>query len=159
MVHPHDALAVLQAEHDEVRRLTRAFDRARKDDDRDGKREAALALCTAFERLATVQRELFHPAAASVLQGEDRSLLDKAAVIRQGLHDLVARIRATPAADPSSDALVLVLAEHAGKALRQEEERLFGRLRHSGLDLQGTGERIAARLAELRSATPDRPGR
>lgn len=154
--HPHDALAVLQAEHEEVRRLTRAFERVRKDDNPGKKRAIALDLCTAFERLATVQRELFHPAAAAVLQGEDRALLDRTATIRQGLNDLVARIRATPPADPSSDALVLVLAEHASSALRLDEERLFGRLRHSGLDLQGTGERIAARLAELRTATRDR---
>lgn len=153
--HPHDALAVLQAEHEDVRRLVRDFERARKDDDPAQKRAIALDLCTAFERLATVQRELFHPAAAAVLQGADRALLDKAAVIRQGLHHLVARIRATPPGDPSSDALVLVLAEHARKALREDEERLFGRLRHSGLDLQGTGERIASRLAELRTATRD----
>ena len=155
--HQHDALAVLQAEHEDVRRLARAFERARKDDDPTHKRAIALDLCTVFERLATVQRELFHPAAAAVLQGEDRVLLDKAATIRQGLHDLIARIRATPPGDPSSDALVLVLAEHAGSALRQDEDRLFGRLRHSGLDLQGTGERIAARLAELRTATRE-PG-
>ena len=159
MAHPHDALAVLQAEHDEVRRLARAFDRARKEDDRYGKRPIALAFCTAFERLATVQHEVFHPAAAAVLEGEDRALLDKVATVRQGLHELVKRIRATPPDDPSSDALVLILAEHAGKALRQQEDRLFGRLRHSGLDLQGTGERIAARLAELRTATPDAPAR
>ena len=109
--HPHDALAVLQAEHEEVRRLVRAFERARKDDNPVQKRAVALDLCSAFERVATVQRELFHPAAAAVLQGEDRALLDKSAVIRQGLHDLVARIRAMPPGDPSSDALVLVLAE------------------------------------------------
>ena len=157
--HPHDALALLVAEHDEVRRLTRDFERARKADAVADKRAASLALCGTFERLAAVKHEVFHPAAAAVLQGEDRALLDRAAVIRQGLHDLVARIRATPAVDPSYDALVLVLAEHAGNALRQEEERLFGRLRHSGLDLQGTGERMAARLAELRTATRDDPAR
>lgn len=157
--HPHDALTLLAAEHEAVRRLTRDFQRARHADAPAEKRAAALALCAAFQRLAAVQRDVFHPAAAAVLHGEDRALLDKAAVIRQGLHDLVARIRATPPEDPSYDALVLVLAEHAGNALRQEEERLFGRLRHSGLDLQGTGERMAARLAELRSATGDDPGR
>lgn len=154
-----DALAVLQAEHDEVRRLARAFDRARKDDDRQRARSIALELCAAFERLATVQREVFHPAAAAVLRGEDRVLLDRAAVIRQGLHDLVGRIRATPPGDPSTDALVLVLAGHADSALRREEDRLFGRLRAAGLDLQATGRRLAARLAELRPATPAGPRR
>ena len=46
-----------------------------------------------------------------------------------------------------------VLAEQARRLMKKEEEELFPRLRHSHLDLVGTGERMAARKTELATIT------
>ena len=54
------------------------------------------------------------------------------------------------------DSTVAVLAEQAGRLMKKEETELFPRLRHSRLDLVGTGERMAARKTELSTAPLDR---
>ena len=46
----------------------------------------------------------------------------------------------------------MVLAEHASRLMKKEEDELFPRLRHSRLDIVGTGERMAARKTELATA-------
>jgi len=40
--------------------------------------------------------------------------------------------------------------------MKKEEDEIFPRLRHSRLDLVGTGERMAARKAQLATAPLDR---
>ena len=50
----------------------------------------------------------------------------------------------------------MVLAEQAARHMKKEEDEIFPRLRHSRLDLVGTGERMAARKAQLATAPIDR---
>lgn len=153
---PHDALVLLTTDHREVEKLGREFDRLRKAGDPVEKGKAALRLCHVFERYAHVKREVFYPAAAAVLEGEERDLLAKAEVVHEAIDDLIEKIKKTPAEDPSFDAVVLVMAEQCRGLMKQEERDLFPRLRHSRLDLQGTGERMAARRAQLGTAPLDR---
>ena len=87
---------------------------------------------------------------------KDKELLGKGQVKHDGIQDLIEKIEDTPADDPSFDATVTVLAEQAGRLMKQEEEELFPRLRHSRLDLLGTGERMSARKTELGTAPIDR---
>lgn len=152
---PHDALVLLTAEHNEIDKLAREFERVRKAGAVE-KGKAALRLCHAFERYAAIKHEVFYPAAAAVLTGEDKELLGKAQVKHDAIQDLIEKVVNTPAADPSFDATVTVLAEQASLLMKQEEEELFPRLRHSRLDLLGTGERMAARKTEIGTASIDR---
>jgi Hemerythrin HHE cation binding domain len=153
---PHDALVLLTAEHNEIDKLGREFERIRKTADSVDKGKAALRLCHALERYAAIKHEVFYPAANAVLAGEDKDLLGKGQVTHDGIHDLIEKIEDTPADAPSFDATVTVLAEQAGRLMKQEEDELFPRLRHSRLDLLGTGERMAARKTELGTAPIDR---
>ena len=155
-LNPHDALVLLTAEHNEIDKLAREFERIRKTAAPVDKGKAALRLCHAFERYAAIKHEVFYPAAAAVLAGEDKELLGKAQVKHDGIQGLIGKVENTPADDPSFDATVTVLAEQAGRLMKQEEEELFPRLRHSRLDLLGTGERMAARKTELGTAPIDR---
>ena len=151
-LNPHDALVLLTAEHNEIDKLAREFERLRKAADPVDKGKAALRLCHALERYAAIKHEVFYPAADAVLTGEDRELLGKAQVKHDGIQDLIEKIEDTSADDASFDATVTVLAEQASRLMKQEEEQLFPRLRHSRLDLVGTGERMAARRTELGTA-------
>lgn len=149
---PHDALVLLTAEHNEIDKLAREFERLRKAADAVDKGKAALRLCHALERYAAIKHEVFYPAADAVLADDDKELVAKAQVKHDGIQDLVEKVENTPADDPSFDATVTVLAEQASRLMKQEEAELFPRLRHSRLDLLGTGERMAARKAELGTA-------
>ena len=80
-----------------------------------------------MERYAAIKHEVFYPAADAVLAGEDKELLAKAQVKHDGIQDLIEKAENTPADDPSFDATVTVLAEHARRLMRQEEEELFPR--------------------------------
>jgi hypothetical protein len=153
---PHDALVLLTAEHNEIDKLGREFERLRKTADAVDKGKAALRLCHALERYAAIKHEVFYPAADAVLADEDKKFLGEAQVKHDGIQDLIEKVGDTSADDPAFDATVAVLAEQAGRLMKQEEEELFPRLRHSRLDLQGTGERMAARKTELGTAPIDR---
>lgn len=155
-VNPHDALVLLTADHNEIEKLLREFERIRKGDDPIEKGKAALRICHAFELHTVVKQEVFHPAAAAVLDGEDKELLDRSQVMHEAIDGLIDKVESTPADDPSFDALVLVLAEQCRQLMKQEEEKLFPLLRHSRLDLVGTGERMAARKTQLGTAPIDR---
>ena len=54
---------------------------------------------------------------------------------------------------PTFDSTVMVLAEQAARHMKKEEDEIFPRLRHSRLDLVGTGERMAARKTQLGDGT------
>jgi hypothetical protein len=153
---PHDALVLLTAEHNEIDKLAREFERVRKTADSVEKGKAALRLCHALERYAAIKHEVFYPAADTALAGEDKELLGKAGVKHDGIQALIEKIENMPADDPAFDSTVTVLAEQASRLMKQEEEGLFPLLRHSGLDLLGTGERMAARRTELGTAPIDR---
>jgi hypothetical protein len=155
-LNPHDALVLLTAEHNEIDKLAREFERLRKAADAVDKGKAALRFCHALERHAAIKHEVFYPAADAVLVGEDKELLGKAQVKHEGIQDLIEKVENTSADDPAFDATVTVLAEQASRLMKQEEEQLFPRLRHSRLDLLGTGERMAARKTELGTAPIDR---
>ena len=74
-LNPHDALVLLTAEHNEIDKLAREFERIRKTADSADKGKAALRLCHSLERYAAIKHEVFYPAADAVLAGEDKDCL------------------------------------------------------------------------------------
>jgi hypothetical protein len=153
---PHDALVLLATDHHEIDGLVREFERRRKAADPVEKGKLALRICHALAVDATIKAEVFYPAADAVLEGEDRELLGKARVEHDAIHRLIDKVEDMSSEHPSFDPTVMVLAEHANRLMKQEEDELFPRLRHSRLDLVGTGERMAARKTQLSTAPIDR---
>jgi hypothetical protein len=151
-VSPHDALVLLSAGHNKIDKLAKEFGRRRRSADHVEKGKLALRLCHALARQARVKKQVFYPAADAVLEGEAKELLDRLRIEHDELLHLVAKIESMPAGGAGFDAAVLVLAEHAARHARREEDELFAALRHSRLDLLGTGERMASLQAELATA-------
>jgi len=151
-VSPHDALVLLTADHNEIDKLAHEFERRRKHADAVEKGKLALRLCHALRAHGRVKKEVFYPATEAVLPAEDKELLAKARIEQDELQHLVGKIEAMPADRSDFDSAVMLLAERAQRHMKQEEDEIFARLRHSGLDLLGTGERMAARKAELTTA-------
>lgn len=156
-INPHDALVLLTADHNEIDKLVREFERRRKAADHVERGKLALRICHALTVHATIKKEVFYPAVEAILEDEDdRDLPRKARVELDGLRHLIAKIENTPSDHRSFDATVLVLAEQAERHMKKEEDEIFPRLRHSRLDLVGTGERMAARKTELATTPIDR---
>src|SRR5262245_37144237 len=118
---PHDALVLLTADHNVIDKLVREFDRTRKAEDPVEKGKVALRICHALEIYSVIKHEVLYPAAAAVLEGDDKALLGKARVRHDGIHELIDKVENTPADDPTFDALVAVLGEEARRLMRQEE--------------------------------------
>lgn len=155
-LNPRDALVLLAADHSEIDKLVGEFERHRKTADAVAKGKAALRISHAFEACEAIKQEVFYPAAQAVLDGEDKELLGKAQVEHEAIGHLIEKIENTSADDPSFDATVIALAEQVRQHMKDEEEELFPRLRHSRLDLVGTGERMASRKTELSTMPIDR---
>jgi hypothetical protein len=149
---PHDALILLTAGHNEIDKLAQEFERRRHGADRVEKGKLALRLCHALALQAETKRQVFYPAAEAVLEGEAQELLAKLRIEQDELLHLVLKIESMSADSPDFDAAVQVLAERAARHARREEHELFASLRHSRLDLLGTGERMAALQAEVATA-------
>jgi len=155
-LNPHDALVLLSTDHNEIDKLAREFERHRKTASPVEKGKLALRICHALAVHAVIKTEVFYPAADAVLEGEDKEWLGRARVEQDGIRRLIVKIENMSSEHPSFDSTVLVLAEQASRLMKKEEGELFPRLRHSRLDLVGTGERMAARKTQLSTAPLDR---
>jgi len=109
-------------------------------------------MCHALTVLSRVKKEVFYPAAEAVLEGRDLERLGKARAENDELRRLAARIENLPSSHEVFESSVMVLAERARRHMKEEEDETFPALRHSHLDLLGTGERMAARKAQLSTA-------
>lgn len=145
----HDAIQLLTSDHKEVKKLFKAYDQlVEADGDSDEKQTLARQICTMLTAHATVEEELFYPAAREVL-GDEEALVDEADVEHATARDLIAQIEASAPDDPLYDAKVKVLGEYIDHHVKEEEGEMFPKVKKSDLDLDALGEDMAARKEEL----------
>lgn len=144
-----DAIELLKTDHKEVKGLFKAYDKLVKDEADAGEKQAlALQICAMLTAHATIEEELFYPAAREVL-GEDEDLVDEADVEHASAKELIAQIEAGTPDDPLYDAKVKVLGEYIEHHVKEEEGEMFPKIKKSDLDLDAMGEELEARKAEL----------
>ena len=143
-----DALALLTADHKEVKDLLKSYEKlvtAEADDDE----KAALAtqICSMLTVHATIEEEIFYPAARENIDEQD--LLDEAEVEHASAKDLIAQIEGMTPGEDLYDAKVKVLGEYVAHHVKEEEDELFPKVKGAKLDLQALGDELAARKHEL----------
>ena len=151
----YDALALLTASHKSVAGMLRAHTRGERTATPLGKGKSALRICHQLQILRALKEEILYPAADAVLDGRAGGVLAEARVEQVTVRDLIERIEDMPARDPLFDWTMRALASHVLRQFKLEESELFPKLRHSKLDLQGTGELLASRQLELATRRPD----
>lgn len=149
---PGDAIKLLKADHKEVKGLFDDYEKLVKADaEAEEKQALAQQICTMLTVHATVEEELFYPAAREALpQHED--LLDEADVEHACAKELIAQIEAASPDEPLYDAKVKVLGEYVQHHVDEEEGELFPKVKKAGLDLEALGEALAARKQALQQA-------
>ncbi|HET7794981.1 MAG TPA: hemerythrin domain-containing protein [Rhizobacter sp.] len=157
-----DAIRLLMQDHKDVKALFKEYDKLVKAEADDEKKQSlAEEICTMLTAHATVEEELFYPAARGVLPEED--LVDEAEVEHASAKDLIAQIRGMSPSDDLYDAKVKVLGEYIDHHVKEEEKEMFPKVRKGDLDLKSLGDSLAARkeelLAGIRSAVQSRPVR
>lgn len=139
-----DAIALLEADHREVRELFKKFAEAEGD---ASKRDLAVAICVALKVHTRLEEEIFYPAAYAAI-GEGR-LVEEAIVEHASAKDLIAQIESGAPGEALFDARVTVLCEYVEHHVAEEEDELFPLCRKSGLDLDALGDLLAFRKQEL----------
>jgi hemerythrin superfamily protein len=144
-----DAIKLLKADHKEVKGLFDEYDRLVKDEaDSNSRQELANQICTMLTVHATIEEEIFYPAAREALQ-EDEDLLDEAEVEHACAKELIAQIEGSSPDEALYDAKVKVLGEYIQHHVDEEEGELFPKVKKSDMDLDALGQALSARKQEL----------
>lgn len=143
-----DAIKLLVTDHKEVKALFKAYDKLVKDEaDADEKQATAHKICNLLTVHATVEEEIFYPAARSAIKEQD--LIDEATVEHATAKDLIAQIESMSPGDDLYDAKVKVLNEYIEHHVQEEEEELFPKVKKTELDLAELGTQMSTRKEEL----------
>lgn len=144
-----DALVLLKADHAEVKKCFKAYEKLVKQDGGAKERQAlADKICEMLIVHAQIEEEIFYPAAREVLE-EDVDLVDEADVEHSSAKELIAQIRSSSPDDMHYDAKVKVLGEYIDHHVQEEQNEMFPKVKSAGLDTKVVGQLLAARKASL----------
>ena len=142
-----DAIALLTADHKEVKTMFEEYDKL-GDRANASKKKLADQICAALTVHTTIEEEIFYPALRAASK-EAADLLDEAEVEHAGAKDLIAQIEEMDPEDDLYDAKVKVLGEQVEHHVGEEEGEMFGKAKKAKLDLAALGAEMAARKEEL----------
>lgn len=145
---PLDAIKLLTQDHREVKALFQEYqslvDHEAQDDE---KQPVAAQICALLTVHATIEEEIFYPAAQEAIKEPD--LVDEAQVEHASAKELIAQIEGSSPADELYDAKVKVLGEYIDHHVKEEEGDLFPQARRARIDLEALGAELAERKAEM----------
>jgi hemerythrin-like domain-containing protein len=152
-----DALALLRAEHEQVRRLFARCEGLRGlEDAEEALAELVDELCDALIVHTMLEEELFYPALRAA-SGDDE-LVDDAELEHAGARELISQLEVMYPGDEHFDATLVVLGEEFAHHVAQEESEMFEAARAAGIDLVELGHRLALRRAQLDDDMAAPPG-
>ena len=117
----------------------------------DEKQALAEQICQMLTVHATIEEEMFYPAAREAL-GEDGDLVDEADIEHASAKELIAQIEGSSPEDDHFDARVKVLGEYIDHHVKEEEGEMFPKAKKGGLDVAALGAELSARKQELIAA-------
>jgi hemerythrin superfamily protein len=148
---PKDAIALLMADHKEVQKLFKQYEKLAEDEaPADERRALAADVCLKLVIHAQLEEELFYPAAREALP-DDADLLEAAVDDHASAKQLMAEIAQMQPDDKLYDAKVVVLGEYVKHHVKEEEGEMFPKLKKSEMDLAGLGQELMARKEALMS--------
>lgn len=143
-----DAVSLLSSDHEEVKDMFEAYaDLVESEASSDERRAMAEEICLALTVHATIEEEIFYPAARDALDEQD--LLDEAEVEHASAKDLIAQIMDMDADEELFDAKVTVLGEYIEHHVKEEEDEMFPKVREADVDLEALGEQMQVRKEDL----------
>jgi hemerythrin superfamily protein len=140
------AISLLKSDHREVEHLFSQFEAATGS---ARKRTIVQKICNALTVHTTIEEEIFYPPARAALKRAGDDLLDEAEVEHEGIKWRIELLKRMKPEDDLYDAEVKVLSEYVKHHVKEEERRLFPRLRLSDFDNSGVGERLAAKKERM----------
>jgi len=143
-----DAVSLLTNDHADVAELFEEYQAlVEAEGGEDEKQALAERICALLTAHATIEEEIFYPAAREAL--DEQKLLDEAEVEHATAKDLIEQIQSMDPTDELYDAKVKVLGEYVNHHVQEEEGELFPRCQGAEMDLDEIGEELSARREEL----------
>ncbi|HWT73091.1 MAG TPA: hemerythrin domain-containing protein [Oxalicibacterium sp.] len=142
-----DALALLLADHKEIRKLFKEFARLSAARSQSAKVDLALHLCETWTLHAALEQEILYPAARAALTDE-HELINQLDVHYAGMRELISRIQLMDGSEHLYDATLAVLQEYIEQHIAMEEKTLFPKARKAKMHLHRLARTIAERKDE-----------
>ena len=131
-----DGIDLLVHDHREVDSLFKEFESIKDGEDDEEKEQLVHQVCSALTIHATIEEEIFYPAAREALSEEGADILDEATVEHASAKELIAQLNTADPVDPLYDAKVTVLSEYIRHHVKEEEGELFPKLRQEPGSMQ-----------------------
>ena len=138
-----NAITLLRADHQKVTELFETFEKSRST---AKKKVIAQEICKELTVHATIEEEIFYPAAKAALN--DTEMVPEALVEHDGVKKLIAEIEGSGEGE-MYDARVKVLSELIKHHVKEEQTELFPAVKKTSLDLTALGAQLVARKTEL----------
>ena len=144
---PRDAIALLTADHAEVKKMFQQYEKLKEKGSDDDKEALVEDICTALIIHTQLEEDVFYPAVKEAIKDDD--LMDEAEVEHTGARDLIAQLESMAPGEPLYDAKVTVLGEQIDHHVKKEQDEMFPKVRKTKLDLDALGEQMLALKNEL----------
>ena len=144
-----EIIAMLKSDHRHVKSAFREFEKLESHDDSDRAEALVTQTCAELETHATLEEELFYPAARSCFSEED--LIDEAEIEHAVFKTLIAQLREMSPEDEKYGATFKVLGEYVKHHIREEEKEIFPQLARAKFDWTTLKEKMDERQMELTS--------
>ena len=145
----NDVIDLLTEDHRKVEEMFEEYESSKDEADDEAKSALVATICLELTMHASVEEEIFYPAARAALDEEDSDMLDEAEVEHASVKVLIADLADMQPSDALYDAKVKVLSEYVKHHVQEEEGEIFPSVRESDIDLASLGEEVASRKQEL----------
>lgn len=148
-----DAIALLICEHEGISGLFREYERIRHEPGSgDRKAELVKRICDELAVHTRIEETIFYPAARLAIADDD--LIDEAEVEHAGAKELIARLESLWPGEHHYDASVTILGRYFTQHVKEEQDRIFAKVRQSELNLRELGMKMT-RLREELASSPE----
>jgi hemerythrin-like domain-containing protein len=144
-----DAIAMLKADHDKVRKLFKEFERMLNAESDEEAERLATQICNELTVHTTLEEEIFYPEVRAAIDDED--LIDEAEVEHASAKELIAQIESAHSGDEKFAARVIVLGEYVNHHIKEEQDEIFPKAKRAKVDMAALASRMAARKEELKA--------
>jgi hemerythrin-like domain-containing protein len=137
---------MLKEDHDKVKKAFKEFEKMDREDTA-GVQQLVQTVCEELKVHATLEEEVFYPAAREAIEDED--ILNEAQVEHETAKMLIEQLENMGPDDPNYHATFKVLGEYVAHHIKEEEGEMFPQVKKSDLDLEELGQRMKQRKQEL----------
>ena len=142
-----DAIAMLKADHDKVKKLFKEFERMHNAQSDEEAEQLATQICNELTVHAKLEEEIFYPEVRAAIDDED--LIDEAEVEHASAKELIAQIESARSGDDKFAAKVMVLGEYVNHHIKEEQDEIFPEAKKAKVDMKAMASRLASRKEEL----------